>query len=56
MADKKGSQAPTPQGAHNPLPPQDPPPLQNPQNPIVPNTSQAPEAQYLPILHLPPLH
>ena len=44
MADEEGPQAPVPQGAHDPLVPQDPPPPQNPQIPIIPNAPQVPPA------------
>ena len=60
MADKEGPSAPVPQGAHDPLAPQNPPPPPNPQNlphpqnpqiPIVSNAPQALEAPHLPALH-----
>ena len=37
MPDEEGPQTPAPQGANEPPAPQDPPPLQNLQIPIVPN-------------------
>ena len=37
MADEEGPQAPAPQEAQDPPAPQNPPPLQNSQVPIVPN-------------------
>ena len=50
MADEEGPQAPAPQGAH------DPPPPQNPNNPIIPNAPQAPEAPHPFVPHMPPLN
>ena len=45
MIDEEGPQAsPAPQGAHDPLASQNPPPPDNPQVPIVHNTPQAPPA------------
>ena len=54
MADEEGPQVPAPQGAHDPLAPQDPPPPQNPHATLIPNAPQAPPALELP--HVPPPH
>ena len=56
MADKEGSQAPVPQGAHNPQAPQNLPSPQNPNNPIIPNAPQALEALHPPTLNMLPLN
>ena len=45
-----------PQGAHDPLVPQNPPPPQNPQIPIVPNAPQTTEAPHLPAPYVLPLN
>ena len=52
MADEEGSHAPVSQGAHDPPALQNPPPPQNPNNPIILNASQAPEALHLPTPHM----
>ena len=68
MAKEEGPQVlPVPQGAHDPLAPQNPPipdpqnplPFQNPQIPLVSNAPQvppAPEGLHLSTLHLPLLN
>ena len=51
MADKESSQAPTPQGAHDPPAPQNSPPSQFPLVPLIPKFPQVPPALEAP--HLP---
>ena len=56
MADKEGPQTPVPQRAHDPQALQNLPPLQNPNNPIISNAPQAPEAPYPLTPHMQPLN